>query len=33
MPVKNPQQEIKKLREHARNTLQKDKRIIANDNN
>lgn len=26
-PIKNPQQEIRKLREHARNTLQKDKRI------
>lgn len=25
--VKNPKQEIKKLREYARNTLQKDKRI------
>jgi predicted DNA binding CopG/RHH family protein len=26
-PVKNPKQEIKKLHEYARNTLQKDKRI------
>jgi predicted DNA binding CopG/RHH family protein len=26
-PVKNRKQEIKKLREYARNTLQKDKRI------
>lgn len=26
-PVKNPKAEIKKLQEHARNTLQKDKRI------
>lgn len=26
-PVKNPKAEIKKLREYARNTLQKDKRI------
>jgi predicted DNA binding CopG/RHH family protein len=26
-PVKNPKQEIIKLREYARNTLQKDKRI------
>ena len=26
-PVKNPKQEIKKLKEYARNTLQKDKRI------
>ncbi|MCL0042638.1 hypothetical protein M1N77_02480 [Thermodesulfovibrionales bacterium] len=26
-PVKNPKVEIKKLREYARNTLQKDKRI------
>ncbi|MBI5745807.1 MAG: antitoxin [Nitrospirae bacterium] len=26
-PVKNPKQEIRKLREYARNTLQKDKRI------
>lgn len=25
--VKNPKQEIKRLREYARNTLQKDKRI------
>lgn len=25
--VKNPKQEIKKLQEYARNTLQKDKRI------
>jgi predicted DNA binding CopG/RHH family protein len=25
--VKNPKQEIKKLRDYARNTLQKDKRI------
>jgi len=27
MPVKNPKAEIKKLRQYARNTLQKDKRI------
>lgn len=27
MPIKNPKAEIKKLREYARNTLQKDKRI------
>lgn len=26
-PVKNPQQEIKKLQRYAKNTLQKDKRI------
>jgi len=26
-PIKNPKQEIKKLREYARSTLQKDKRI------
>lgn len=26
-PVKNPKRELKKLREHARNTLQKDKSI------
>ena len=26
-PVKNPKKEIKKLKEYARNTLQKDKRI------
>jgi len=26
-PIKNPKAEIKKLREYARNTLQKDKRI------
>ena len=26
-PVKNPRKEIKKLKEFARNTLQKDKRI------
>jgi predicted DNA binding CopG/RHH family protein len=26
-PVNNPKMEIKKLREYARNTLQKDKRI------
>jgi predicted DNA binding CopG/RHH family protein len=26
-PVKNPKQEIKKLREYATNTLHKDKRI------
>jgi len=26
-PIKNPKGEIKKLREYARNTLQKDKRI------
>ena len=26
-PVKNPKQEIRKLQGHARNTLQKDKRI------
>ncbi len=26
-PVKNTKQEIRKLREYARNTLQKDKRI------
>jgi predicted DNA binding CopG/RHH family protein len=26
-PIKNPPQEIRKLREYARNTLQKDKRI------
>lgn len=26
-PLKNPKREIKKLREYARNTLQKDKRI------
>lgn len=26
-PTKNPKAEIKKLREYARNTLQKDKRI------
>ena len=26
-PVKNPKQEIRKLREYAKNTLQKDKRI------
>lgn len=26
-PVKNPKQEIKKLQNYARNTLQKDKRI------
>lgn len=26
-PIKNPQVEIKKLREYAKNTLQKDKRI------
>ncbi|MCC6545065.1 MAG: antitoxin [Nitrospirae bacterium] len=27
MPIKNPKAEIKKLRQYARNTLQKDKRI------
>ena len=27
LPIKNPKAEIKKLREYARNTLQKDKRI------
>ena len=27
MPVKNPKAEIKKLRQYARNTLQKNKRI------
>ena len=27
MPVKNPKAEIKKLRQYAKNTLQKDKRI------
>jgi len=27
VPVKDPQQEIKKLQQYARNTLQKDKRI------
>ena len=27
LPVKNPKAEIKKLRQYARNTLQKDKRI------
>ena len=27
LPVKNPKAEIKKLREYARNTLQKNKRI------
>ncbi len=26
-PIKNPKAEIKKLREYAKNTLQKDKRI------
>ena len=26
-PIKNPKAEMKKLREYARNTLQKDKRI------
>jgi predicted DNA binding CopG/RHH family protein len=26
-PVKHPNQELRKLREYARNTLQKDKRI------
>jgi predicted DNA binding CopG/RHH family protein len=26
-PVKNPRKEMKKLKEYARNTLQKDKRI------
>ncbi|OGW19649.1 MAG: antitoxin, partial [Nitrospirae bacterium GWC2_46_6] len=26
-PVKNPKHEIRRLREYARNTLQKDKRI------
>ena len=26
-PIKNPKVEMKKLREYARNTLQKDKRI------
>ena len=26
-PVKNPKKEIKRLKEYARNTLQKDKRI------
>ena len=26
-PIKNPKTEIKKLRQYARNTLQKDKRI------
>jgi predicted DNA binding CopG/RHH family protein len=26
-PIKNPKAEVKKLREYARNTLQKDKRI------
>jgi predicted DNA binding CopG/RHH family protein len=27
VPVKNPRKEIKKLQQHAKNTLQKDKRI------
>jgi predicted DNA binding CopG/RHH family protein len=27
VPVKDPKQEIKKLQQYARNTLQKDKRI------
>ena len=27
IPVKNPKQEIKKLQQYAKNTLQKDKRI------
>ena len=27
LPVKNPKAEIKKLRQYAKNTLQKDKRI------
>ena len=27
VPVKNPQKEIKRLQQYARNTLQKDKRI------
>jgi predicted DNA binding CopG/RHH family protein len=27
VPVKNPKQEIKKLQQYAKNTLQKDKRI------
>ena len=27
IPIKNPKAEIKKLRQYARNTLQKDKRI------
>ena len=27
MPVKNSKKEIRKLKEYARNTLQKDKRI------
>ncbi len=26
-PVKNPKEEVKKLQQYARNTLQKDKRI------
>jgi len=26
-PIKNPKKEIKRLKEYARNTLQKDKRI------